>query len=86
MQPDVLVLDEPTAALDSASEGALIAGVQAWRGCRTLIVITHRFSAARLCGRVVRLSAGGVEEVEDGFEYESAPARAGACGEGHARA
>jgi ATP-binding cassette, subfamily B, bacterial len=77
MEPDVLILDEPTAALDEAMEQSLIAGVQAWLRGRTAVVITHRPSTARLCDRVVRLHPDGIEEVET-VESDSARAWAGA--------
>lgn len=58
----VLVLDEPTAALDPIVERQVLAGYeQAMRG-RTTIVITHRFSLASAADRVVVLGDGGIIE------------------------
>jgi ABC-type bacteriocin/lantibiotic exporter with double-glycine peptidase domain len=62
--PDVLILDEPTAALDGTTERTLIAGVRDWRRARTLIVITHRPSTARLCERALRLHPSGVDDID----------------------
>ncbi len=47
--PDILVLDEPTAFLDEAAEGQVLAALARQKGRRTLIVVTHRAAAARLC-------------------------------------
>jgi ABC-type bacteriocin/lantibiotic exporter with double-glycine peptidase domain len=66
MDPDVLILDEPTAALDAAAERALIEGVQRWRRGRTMLVITHRMSTAACCERVAMLSAGRIVESGNG--------------------
>jgi ATP-binding cassette, subfamily B, bacterial len=54
--PAVLVLDEPTAALDSVSERQVIAGYEAIMRGRTTIVITHREALANQAGRVLELA------------------------------
>lgn len=54
--PDVLVLDEPTAALDSSTERDVLDGyMRAMRG-RTTIVITHRPAVAAAAARVYTLA------------------------------
>jgi len=58
----VLVLDEPTAALDPVSERQVLAGYQrAMRG-RTTILITHHLSLASDADRVVVLGDRGILE------------------------
>ncbi len=62
--PAVLILDEPSAALDPASERHVIDGYrQAMRG-RTVIVISHRLDVVRAADRVVMIA--GTRVVEQG--------------------
>jgi ABC-type multidrug transport system fused ATPase/permease subunit len=58
--PDVLVLDEGTASLDTITEADLLAAVQAIRGTRTLIVIAHRLSTVRDCDQIHVVESGRV--------------------------
>ena len=54
--PSILILDEPTAALDPATEGQVAEGYEAVMRGRTVIVITHRTELARRANRVVSIS------------------------------
>ena len=56
--PSVLVLDEPTAALDERSEAEVLAGLEALVEGRTTIIITHSPALARWADRVMVLEAG----------------------------
>lgn len=62
--PSMLLLDEPTSAMDVQSEAALIARLKAELDGRTLIVITHRISLLDLVDRVIVIDGGQV--VADG--------------------
>ncbi len=62
VDPAVLVLDEPTAALDAASEAQVIDGYEAIMRGRTTIVISHRLELARKADRVIVLDRGRVVE------------------------
>jgi ATP-binding cassette subfamily C protein LapB len=62
--PPILLLDEPTAAMDVQSEAALIGRLRAVLDGRTLIVITHRTSLLDLVDRVIVIDGGKV--VADG--------------------
>ena len=66
--PAVLVLDEPTAALDPVSERRIVAGYENVMRGRTTIVITHRLDLAREADRIVVLE--GARIVEQGSPRE----------------
>ncbi len=53
--PSILILDEPTAALDPATEGQVADGYEAVMRGRTVIVITHRAELARRADRIVSI-------------------------------
>ncbi len=57
--PEVLVLDEPTASLDAATERLVMDGYEAVMRGRTTIVITHRQDVAARADRVLALHHGG---------------------------
>jgi ATP-binding cassette subfamily B protein len=62
--PAVLVLDEPTAALDPVAERQVVAGYEELMRGRTTILISHRFLLASRADRVIVLE--GARIVEDG--------------------
>ena len=64
----VLVLDEPTAALDPETENALVQALQAEREKRVLIVIAHRLSTIRTADRICVVDNGKI--VESGSHEE----------------
>ncbi len=72
----VLVLDEPTAALDPETENALVQALQAERDKRVLIVIAHRLSTIRKADRICVLDDGQI--VESGSHEELMQNPAGA--------
>jgi len=62
-EPEVLVLDEPAAALDPQAEVELYAqfgGLAA--GGRTTLLVTHRLGAARIADRIAVLDGGRIAE------------------------
>jgi ATP-binding cassette subfamily B protein len=60
--PDVVVLDEATAHLDSESERAVQAALKAALSGRTSLVIAHRLSTVREADQILVVSAGRIVE------------------------
>ncbi len=61
-RPDILILDEPAAALDAESERDLFEALKALDPKPTLIIVSHRLSLARLADRVLVLDQGRLVE------------------------
>jgi ATP-binding cassette subfamily B protein len=61
-QADILVLDEPTAALDAEAEHAVFDRFQELAAGRTTIIISHRFPTVRMADRILVLEAGHIAE------------------------
>ncbi|WP_152363751.1 ABC transporter ATP-binding protein [Microlunatus speluncae] len=68
VQPDLLLLDEATAALDLASEAAVTRAADRLAERRTTVVIAHRLTTAARADRILVLDHG--EVVEDGSHAE----------------
>jgi ABC-type multidrug transport system fused ATPase/permease subunit len=66
--PDVLILDEPTAAIDSFTAGVIDQAIATTRRGRTTIVIGHQFSALESFDRIFEVSNGTVREVTARYE------------------
>ncbi|HTK27963.1 MAG TPA: ABC transporter ATP-binding protein [Vicinamibacterales bacterium] len=62
--PDVLVLDEPTAALDPDTERHIVSEYRRLMTGRTVVVITHRLAVAAAADRVLRVADGRVVEAD----------------------
>ena len=62
--PDILILDEPTTGLDIGLENSLIEKLKPIVKDKTLLLITHRFSALKLVDRVILINDGKI--VADG--------------------
>ena len=62
--PNIVLLDEPTASIDDVSEKMLIQHLKAWLGHRTLVVATHRPAVLQLVDRIIVIHDGKI--VKDG--------------------
>jgi len=60
--PSVLVLDEPTASVDSITEQSIAAAINTMRKGRTTVVISHRLSLIELADWVIVIDNGRVVE------------------------
>ncbi|MDB5665405.1 ABC transporter ATP-binding protein [Cypionkella sp.] len=58
---EVLILDEPTAALDARSEFEVFQRFKELSAGKTAILISHRFSSVRMADRILVLADGRVE-------------------------
>jgi ATP-binding cassette subfamily B protein len=61
-QADVLVLDEPTAAMDAAAEANVFEHFRALTQKRIAILISHRFSTVRMADQIVVIQDGRIIE------------------------
>jgi ATP-binding cassette subfamily B protein len=59
-KPAVLVMDEPTAALDPETEREIVDSLRSTLRGRTAIVITHRASLAAIADQVITLDGGKI--------------------------
>lgn len=60
--PAVLVLDEATSSLDTATEHEVMEAVRALHGSKTIVIVAHRLSTVEQCDRLYRLDAGRIVE------------------------
>jgi ATP-binding cassette, subfamily B, bacterial len=61
-EADILVLDEPTAALDAEAEHAVYERFKTLAKGRTAILISHRFPTVRMADRIIVLHDGRIIE------------------------
>jgi len=59
----ILVLDEPTASLDAATELRVMQNLQSWGRGRAIFLITHRLSTIRQADQIAYLRGGRIEEL-----------------------
>lgn len=65
-KPEILVLDEATAALDNETETAVMESIDALQGQITMIIVAHRLTTIRNCDRIY--------EIKDGMAVEQSKA------------
>ncbi|MBN8714018.1 MAG: ABC transporter ATP-binding protein [Xanthomonadales bacterium] len=59
---DILVLDEPTAAMDAEAEATIFEHFRDLAGERIVILISHRFSTVRMADQIVVIQGGRIIE------------------------
>ncbi|MGQ3076571.1 MULTISPECIES: ABC transporter ATP-binding protein [Rhizobium/Agrobacterium group] len=60
---DLLVLDEATSALDTGTEGAVMDSLDSLGQELTVLMVAHRLSTLRNCGRIVELEQGRIRRI-----------------------
>ncbi len=61
-EAEIIILDEPTAALDARAEAEVFARFKSLSESATALLISHRFSTVRMADRIVVLEQGKVLE------------------------
>ena len=61
--PEVVVMDEATAALDNGTEREIVRAMESLIGKKTLIVIAHRLSTIRNCDRIYWIKDGAIADM-----------------------
>ena len=59
---DILVLDEPTAAMDAEAEATIFEHFRRLTGNRIAVLISHRFSTVRMADQIIVMQGGRVIE------------------------
>jgi ATP-binding cassette subfamily B protein len=73
---DILVLDEPTAAIDARAEAEIFSHFRDLSAKRIAIIISHRFSTVRMADHIIVLEKGKISErgshtelIDNGGQY-----------------
>jgi len=69
----ILILDEPTAALDAETEQQVLRNLAAWGRGRAIFLITHRLSTIRQADQIAFLSRGTIVETGSHDELMTRP-------------
>ena len=77
-EAEVLILDEPTAALDARAEFEVFQRFKELSKGKTAVLISHRFSSVRMADRIFVLADG---KVEAAGTHEELVSRPGLCSE-----
>jgi len=62
LEPPILLLDDPTSAIDVHTEDEVLSAIEAARHGRTTLLVTSRFSALRAADEIFVLDAGRIVE------------------------
>src|SRR5829696_3230691 len=72
-EAEVLILDEPTAALDARAEFEVFKRFKELSHGKTAVLISHRFSSVRMADRIFVLADGGIEDIGTHEELVAKP-------------
>ena len=61
--PEFLVLDEATAALDTETEQAVMEAIDSLHGRKTMLIIAHRLTTIKNCDLIFEAGNGGIRTV-----------------------
>ena len=78
-EAEVLILDEPTAALDARAEFEVFQRFKELSEGKTAVLISHRFSSVRMADRILVLADGKVEAAGTHEELVSKPGAMPSC-------
>ncbi|MBP3476289.1 MAG: ABC transporter ATP-binding protein [Lachnospiraceae bacterium] len=62
LNPEILILDEATAALDNETEKTLMEAIESLQGRKTLIVVAHRLTTIKNCDYIYEVTNGKIIE------------------------
>lgn len=63
-KPEILILDEATAALDNETETAVMESIDALQGQITMIIVAHRLTTIKNCDKIYEIREGKAVERE----------------------
>lgn len=61
-EADIVILDEPSSALDPRTEHAIFESLRGATAGKTTIIVSHRFSTVRMADKIVVISEGRIAE------------------------
>ena len=61
-EPEIIILDEATAALDNETEIAVMESIENLKGIKTLIIIAHRLTTIKNCNRICEIVDGKIKD------------------------
>jgi ATP-binding cassette, subfamily C, bacterial LapB len=59
-EPPILMLDEPTSAMDSESEARVLENLRAYSAGRTMFLVTHRMTLLDIVDRIIVVDQGRI--------------------------
>ena len=62
VQPEVILLDEPTSRIDSLNEAALLESLKRIKDEKLIIIVSHRKSSLALCDEIIEIEKGMIKK------------------------